>query len=194
MHQNARHRCSSSPRRSSLAAPGARRSKPPSPRRVDAEGYAADTWHSFDMMLYPATGLVADNVSAEGVRARYTSPTNIGTYLWSTIAARDLGLIIERARRVARIAQTLDTLATLERHAASGQFYNWYDPQTGAEADRLAGRRQHRLPVPLERRQRLARRRRSMMVANAVPQLRGAGATRSTTRWTSASTTTRTPA
>ena len=94
------------------------------------EGYAADTWHSFDLMLYPETGLVADNVSAEGVRARYTSPTNIGTYLWSTIAARDLGLI-SNADAVARIDRTLDTVETLERHNDSGQFYNWYDPQTG---------------------------------------------------------------
>jgi putative glucoamylase/uncharacterized protein DUF3131 len=92
--------------------------------------YASGTWHSFDMMLYPQTGLPADNVSAEGVKARYTSPTNIGAYLWSTIAARDLKLI-SPADAAARIDKTLSTLATLERHAASGQFYNWYDPQTG---------------------------------------------------------------
>jgi Putative glucoamylase/Protein of unknown function (DUF3131) len=94
--------------------------------------YAADTWHSFDMMLYPETGLVADNVSAAGDRARYTSPTNIGTYLWSTIAARDLGLISAAEART-RIARTLATVSTLERHTASGQFYNWYDPATGAK-------------------------------------------------------------
>jgi len=108
-----------------LAAPGA--GKPPA---TTLQGYAADTWHSFDLMLYPETGLVADNVSAEGVRARYTSPTNIGTYLWSTIAARDLELI-SNADAVARIDRTLDTVSTLERHEESGQFYNWYDPQTG---------------------------------------------------------------
>src|SRR5688500_2231191 len=55
--------------------------------------YAADTWRSFELMVDPYTGLPSDNVSASGERARYTSPTNIGTYLWSTIAARDLGLI-----------------------------------------------------------------------------------------------------
>jgi hypothetical protein len=92
--------------------------------------YASDTWHSFDMLLYPETGLVADNVSAAGVRARYTSPTNIGTYLWSTIAARDLKLITP-AEAAARIGHTLDTVQTLDRHTASGQFYNWYDPATG---------------------------------------------------------------
>jgi hypothetical protein len=107
--------------------------RPPSPtERATLDRYAADTWESFLMMLYPETGLVADNVSAEGVKARYTSPTNIGTYIWSTLAARDLG-IIKPAEARERIAQTLATLATLERHEASGQFYNWYDPATGAK-------------------------------------------------------------
>src|SRR6187551_505724 len=107
-----------------LVAPGAAAPK------KDLRQYATDTWHSFDLMLYPETGLVADNVSATGARARYTSPTNIGAYLWSTIAARDIGLI-SNANAVARIGRTLDTVETLERHEDSGQFYNWYDPQTG---------------------------------------------------------------
>ena len=94
------------------------------------QGYAADTWRSFDMLLNPATGLPSDNVTAAGVRARYTSPTNIATYLWSTIAARDLGLISPAQAR-ARIDRTLTTVASLERHERSGQFYNWYDPDTG---------------------------------------------------------------
>jgi len=108
-----------------LALPAA--AKSPS---TTLQGYAADTWRSFDMMLNPATGLPSDNVSAEGVRARYTSPTNIATYLWSTLAARDLGLISPEQAR-ARIDRTLTTVASLERHERSGQFYNWYDPDTG---------------------------------------------------------------
>jgi hypothetical protein len=83
-------------------------------------------------MLYSETGLPADNVSAEGVRARYTSPTNIAAYMWSTVAARDLGIIKEKEARE-RIARTLETLSRLELHDDSGQFYNWYDPQTGAK-------------------------------------------------------------
>jgi hypothetical protein len=94
--------------------------------------YAADTWRSFEMLVDPATGLPSDNVSAAGVRSRYTSPTNIGTYMWSTLAARDLGIIKPREAR-ARIGKTLTTLAGLERHEQSGQFYNWYDPTTGAK-------------------------------------------------------------
>jgi hypothetical protein len=98
--------------------------------RDTMRGYAADTWRSFELMVDPATGLPSDNVSASGERSRYTSPTNIGTYLWSTIAARDLG-IIKRNEAYTRMARALDSVAKLERHEASGQFYNWYDPQTG---------------------------------------------------------------
>jgi hypothetical protein len=98
--------------------------------RDTMRGYAADTWRSFELMADPRTGLPSDNVSESGVRARYTSPTNIGTYLWSTIAARDLG-IIRRGEAYARMARVLRSVERLERHEQSGQFYNWYDPQTG---------------------------------------------------------------
>jgi hypothetical protein len=114
-------------------ATGARADRPAKPsERATLERYAADTWRSFLMMLSPATGLPSDNVSAEGVRARYTSPTNIGTYLWSTLAARDLGIIRPNEAR-ARIQQTLTSVELLDRHDDSGQFYNWYDPDTGAK-------------------------------------------------------------
>ena len=55
-----------------------------------------DTWHSLDAMTDPATGLPADNIPeslAAGDRRGYTSPTNIGGYLWSAIVARELGII-----------------------------------------------------------------------------------------------------
>jgi hypothetical protein len=116
-----------------LVAPAASGTKPPkSEDRATELAYATDTYRSFEMMLEPATGLPADNVTAEGVRARYTSPTNIAAYMWSTIAARDLGIIKANEARD-RIARTLATLAQLERHEWSGQYYNWYDPQTGAK-------------------------------------------------------------
>src|SRR3954454_7201298 len=67
---------------------------PPSPaQRTALQAYAAATWHSFVMMTNPQTGLTADNVSAEGVRAKYTSPTNIASYIWSALSARDVGVI-----------------------------------------------------------------------------------------------------
>lgn len=98
-------------------------------RRV-LEQYARDTWASFVAMTDAHTGLPADNISAARALAGYTSPTNIGAYIWSTLVARDLGIIKPKEAR-ARIGQTLATLAHLERHAGSGQFYNWYAPTTG---------------------------------------------------------------
>src|SRR5687767_2993852 len=113
-----------------LAAPAASGTKPKGEQRATELAYATDTYRSFEMMLFSETGLPADNVSAEGARARYTSPTNIAAYMWSTVAARDLGLISHKEARE-RIAQTLETLAQMEKHESSGQYYNWYDPQTG---------------------------------------------------------------
>ena len=112
-----------------LAAPAA--ATPSGDRRV-LQGYAADTWRSFELLLDPTTGLPSDNVSAAGVRSRFTSPTNVGAYLWSTLAARDAGIISPSEARQ-RIAATLASVARLERHQPSGMFYNWYDPATGAK-------------------------------------------------------------
>lgn len=97
----------------------------------DLRTYAKDTWASLDAMTDPATGLTADNIEGDLTSpAGYTSPTNIGGYLWSTVVARDLGIISKKDARH-RLATTLDTLATIERHEPSGQFYNWYSPTTG---------------------------------------------------------------
>lgn len=94
--------------------------------------YARDTWKSLTAMTDPVTGLVADNITGDlATPATYTSPTNIGGYLWSAVVARDLGIISDRDA-TARAARTLHTLAGLRRNTASGMFYNWYDPHTGA--------------------------------------------------------------
>jgi len=97
--------------------------------------YAKDTWRSFVAMTDPRTGLPADNIAGDlspGSRSGFTSPTNIGAYLWSTAAARDMGLI-SRGEAHQRMSRTLDTVAGLERHGPSGMFYNWYSPSTGAK-------------------------------------------------------------
>ena len=64
-------------------------------------------------MVDPATALPADNIDGDltpGSRSAYTSPTNIGGYLWSAVVARELGIISAREART-RVSQTLDTLA-----------------------------------------------------------------------------------
>ncbi|WP_127500842.1 glucoamylase family protein [Actinoplanes solisilvae] len=94
--------------------------------------YAKDTWRSLVAMTDPATGLVADNIPGDlSAPSAYTSPTNIGGYMWSALVARQLGLISSR-EATQRVSRTLDTLATLRHHDESGMFYNWYDPHTGA--------------------------------------------------------------
>ena len=97
------------------------------------ERYARDTWRSFVHLVDPNTGLPADNISGSlhpSTRSGYTSPTNIGMYFWATLAARDLGFI-SAGEAVDRISLTLTTLEGMERHEPSGQFWNWYSPQTG---------------------------------------------------------------
>src|SRR5688572_25353280 len=78
--------------------------------------YNADTWRSMAAMAEPGTGLVSDNIAGDlspASRAKYTSPTNIGAYIWSAVAARKTGLITS-AEEVARVQQTLTTLERLE--------------------------------------------------------------------------------
>ncbi|AXH95479.1 glucoamylase family protein [Ornithinimicrobium avium] len=104
---------------------------PPADRRLLLR-WARDTWHSMVAMADPGTGLVSDNITGDlATPAVYTSPTNIGGYLWSTIVARDLRIITpgEASRR---IRQTLRTLQGMEHHTASGMYFNWYDPRDGS--------------------------------------------------------------
>ncbi|WP_406603992.1 GH36-type glycosyl hydrolase domain-containing protein [Bartonella gliris] len=59
--------------------------------------------------------------------AQRTSPTNIGVYLLSTIAARDFGWI-SFEETITRIEYTLDTLTKIEKFR--GHLYNWYATDT----------------------------------------------------------------
>ena len=109
--------------------------------RAELKRWAGDTWASFAAMTDEVTGLPADNIDgdlATGSRSGYTSPTNIGAYLWSTVVAEELDLISSREER-ARLAQTLATAATMERHEPSGMYYNWYDEATGAKLTTFPG-------------------------------------------------------
>jgi len=96
--------------------------------------WASDTWRSLVAMTDATTGLPADNIDASlaaADRSGYTSPTNIGGYLWSTVVARTLGLITP-GEATRRTRQTLGTLLRMEGHRPSGMFYNWYAEATGA--------------------------------------------------------------
>ncbi|MFO0891216.1 MAG: glucoamylase family protein [Isosphaeraceae bacterium] len=99
--------------------------------RAELQRYAATTWRSLERLTLPS-GLPADSIgrSAEGwgKPAGQTSPTNIGGYLWSVLAAEKLSLISQEDSR-ARLRKTLATLATMER--TSGFFLNDLDPRDG---------------------------------------------------------------
>jgi hypothetical protein len=94
--------------------------------------YARATWRSFEAMTYSDTGLPADKICREDDGSfeahRQTKPTNVAAYLWSAVAARDLGIISERTTEM-RIDQTLTTLESMER--AHGFYFDWYDAATG---------------------------------------------------------------
>jgi len=58
---------------------------------------------------------------------RRTSPTNIGVYLLSVIAARDFGWISPN-ETLDRIQNTLDTVRAMKKY--NGHLYNWYETDT----------------------------------------------------------------
>jgi hypothetical protein len=101
-------------------------------QRETLHRYARTTWASFVAMTDADTGLPADSLAADGTASVQTSTTNIGAYMWSTVVADELG-IIRHSDAVRRLKRTLRTLATIERHEPSGQYYNWYDHTTGAK-------------------------------------------------------------
>jgi Putative glucoamylase/Protein of unknown function (DUF3131) len=101
--------------------------------RGTIQRWARDTWASLVAMTDPHTGLPADNISGplkSPKRSGYTSPTNIGGYMWSTVIARELGIISAGECRK-RLKQTLTTMSRLRHHVPSGMFYNWYDEANG---------------------------------------------------------------
>ena len=78
--------------------------------------------------------------------AHRTSPTNLGLYLLSIVAAHDFGWIGTN-ETVERLEATLDTMKRIEKFR--GHFYNWYgtrdlrplDPQyvSSVDSGNLAG-------------------------------------------------------
>jgi cyclic beta-1,2-glucan synthetase len=88
---------------------------------------AKQTWGFFETFVTAEQNhLPPDNFQEipTPVIAHRTSPTNIGLYLLSIVAARDFGWIAT-GDAVLRIEATFLTLDKLERF--KGHFYNWYD-------------------------------------------------------------------
>lgn len=114
-------------------APAAVAAAPTPEQTAVLERYVTDTYASLAAMTDDTTGLPADNIGGDldpASASAYTSPTNIGGYLWSTVMARDLGIVtVDEAYDL--MSTTLATVEGLDRHEPSGMFYNWYDPATG---------------------------------------------------------------
>jgi cyclic beta-1,2-glucan synthetase len=88
---------------------------------------ACQTWRYFDDFVGPQTHWLPPDNSQESLRievAQRTSPTNIGLWLLSALAAYDLGFL-SRDQMVERVALTLASLEKLERW--EGHLLNWYD-------------------------------------------------------------------
>jgi len=88
---------------------------------------ARRTWRFFATFVGPADhALPPDNFQEDptSVVAHRTSPTNLGLYLLSVVAARDFGWL-GTVDAVERLEATFETMSRLERFR--GHFYNWYD-------------------------------------------------------------------
>jgi cyclic beta-1,2-glucan synthetase len=85
------------------------------------------TWRFFEVFVSAEdNSLPPDNFqeAPKPVVAHRTSPTNIGMYLLSTVAARDFGWL-GTLEAVERMEATLATMHQLELFR--GHFFNWYD-------------------------------------------------------------------
>jgi cyclic beta-1,2-glucan synthetase len=85
------------------------------------------TWRFFEEFVTAEDNfLPPDNFQEDPkpIVAHRTSPTNIGLYLLSTLAARDLGWIGTH-ETIERLEATFQTMNKLEQFR--GHFYNWYD-------------------------------------------------------------------
>src|SRR5207249_4754367 len=88
---------------------------------------ARRTWHFFETFVTPEDHMLPPDNFQEDPRpvlAHRTSPTNLGLYLLSVLAAQDFGWLgITSA--LDRLEAMLGTMDRLERFR--GQFFNWYD-------------------------------------------------------------------
>ncbi|MBD9425061.1 cyclic beta 1-2 glucan synthetase [Pseudomonas sp. PDM15] len=114
-----------------LSRPRARASFAPSAEELRfLRNLTRKTWAFFDQHVGPLDNwLPPDNIQEQPslVIAHRTSPTNIGMALLSHLAAYDFGYL-SAGRLLARLEQSLSSMASLERHRR--HFFNWYDTQT----------------------------------------------------------------
>lgn len=120
------------------AAPGHAAVRSPQDLEPVLTGWFKDTYRSLEAMVAD-NGLPADNIDLSGgepVLTENTSVTNIGCWIWSTVAAGGLGVISEREMH-ARLARTVATIERMKR--LHGFWFNWYHTFTGEVLDEWPG-------------------------------------------------------
>lgn len=99
------------------------------------------TWQYFEQATANQTALPDDRIdiseSGSPIPTTTTSPTDIGLYLMSLAAARDLGIVNEKAAG-ARMGAVIRALSRLAKW--HGFLYNWYDTTDGSVLDTPAGK------------------------------------------------------
>ena len=99
-------------------------------QRKQLQRLARRTWAYFEQYAGPDDHwLPADHFqeSPRGTIAHYTTPTNIGLFLLSTLAAYDLGHI-DLVELAVRLRSTFENVDKLEHYR--GHLLNWYDTST----------------------------------------------------------------
>ena len=92
--------------------------------------YAFDQWHFFAEQVGESDSwLPPDNIQLAPTEeiAHRTSPTNIGLYLLSCLAAKDLGFISEKELKD-RLKNAFESIKKLPKW--QGHLYNWYDTKS----------------------------------------------------------------
>ncbi|MDR3527805.1 MAG: glucoamylase family protein [Rhizomicrobium sp.] len=110
-----------------VAQPPSRRMALSAPDALALRLVARRTWRFFERFVAAEDNMLPpDNFQEEPnpVIAHRTSPTNMGLYLISIVAARDFGWIGTLAS-VERLEESLAAMDKLQRFR--GHFYNWYD-------------------------------------------------------------------
>lgn len=98
--------------------------------KADLRRYARRTWRYFAEFANAENNhLPPDNFQEDPapIVAQRTSPTNIGVYLLSVVAARDFGWI-GFDETLQRVEETVKTLEKMEKY--QGHLYNWYETHT----------------------------------------------------------------
>jgi cyclic beta-1,2-glucan synthetase len=99
-------------------------------QREELRALARRTWLFFEQFVGPADHWLPPDHFQEsplGVIAHHTSPTNVGLFLLSILAAHDMGYIGLLGLAL-RLRSTFEEMEKLERYR--GHFLNWYDTQT----------------------------------------------------------------